>query len=259
MIVLRSPSGDIECSVVPENGGRIGSLVVAGRELLVTGDSHDDPLSWGCYPMVPYAGRVRNATLNFAGRSHALRVNMMPHSIHGTVFDRAWSVIENDATSAVLEIELGAAWPFAATVRHRIQLSNDEVLLTLNVSAIESTPIQVGWHPWFVKPVSTQLGFASMLERDATGIASEKIVDRPEGPVDDCFVDPVNQLTLHIKDLTVFLNSDCSHWVVYDVPAHATCVEPQSGAPNEINDRPFVLEPGGQFARTFSMRFASFT
>jgi aldose 1-epimerase len=113
VITLKSPNGSMTVLVYPEFGGRIGSLSVGGQEIFVTGGATDDPLSWGCYPMVPYAGRVRDAILKFAGEQFPLRKNLPPHSLHGTVFDRPWSVIENSSSVVVLEIDLGAEWPFS--------------------------------------------------------------------------------------------------------------------------------------------------
>lgn len=43
----------------PANGGRIASLEVDGVELLAPRQG-SDWLRWGCYPMVPWAGRSTN-------------------------------------------------------------------------------------------------------------------------------------------------------------------------------------------------------
>ena len=31
------------------------------------------------------------------------------------------------------------------------------------------------------------------------------------------------------------MSSSCDHWVVYDEPEHAVCIEPQSGPPDAFN------------------------
>ena len=69
-------------------GGRIASLSVDGDELLYTGKPDASLMGWGCYPMAPFAGRIRNGVLTHGSESHQLRLNMSPHSIHGTVFDQ---------------------------------------------------------------------------------------------------------------------------------------------------------------------------
>ena len=253
VITLQSPDGALTALVYPEFGGRIGSLIVGGQEIFITDSSNDDPLSWGCYPMVPYAGRVRDAILKFAGQQFPLRKNLPPHSIHGTVFDRPWNVIENSSSAVVLEIDLGAEWPFAGTVEHLIQLTDTKLELQLKVNTKDAMPIQVGWHPWFVKPHTTSLHFDAMLQRDGAGIATTQKVPQPATPVDDCFVNPEEPLTITIGNVHLTLSSDCSHWVMYDIPMHATCVEPQSGPPNGVNDMPLVLDPNTSMTRRFTI------
>ena len=77
------------------------SFQIHGRELLVTepyaaevaATRRPDPMSWGCYPMVPWAGRVRRGRFVFADGTYQLPINMAPHAIHGTGFRAAmgWS------------------------------------------------------------------------------------------------------------------------------------------------------------------------
>ena len=259
VITLQSPDGTMTALVYPEFGGRIGSLIVGGQEIFITDSSTDDPLSWGCFPMVPYAGRVRDAILKFADEQFPLRKNMPPHSIHGTVFDRPWNVIENSSSVAVLEIDLGGEWPFAATVQHHIQLTDTRLEMQLTANALNATPIQVGWHPWFVKPHATSLHFDAMLQRDSAGITTTQRAPQPATPVDDCFVNPEEPLTITIENLRLTLYSDCSHWVIYNIPLNATCVEPQSGPPNGVNDGPFELAPNTSMTREFTIEVQQIT
>lgn len=259
VITLQSPNQIVAALVYPEFGARIGSLIMKDQEIFITEAENGDPLSWGCYPMAPYAGRVRDATLHFAGDQYSLRQNMMPHAIHGTVFDRSWEVISSTPSTTVLETELGSEWPFKGIVQHRIEVSDNEIALQLTVSALQPMPVQVGWHPWFVKPDYSSLRFAAMLLRDSAGISTEERVPQPSGPVDDCFIDPEKPLTITIGSVRVMLTSDCSHWVLYDMPAHATCIEPQSGPPNCINDRPYVLPAGSRLTKNFTIDLQQIT
>jgi galactose mutarotase-like enzyme len=54
-------------------GCRLASLQAGGHELLVT--SAPSPIDWGCYPMAPYAGRVRDGCFTFRGRGYELRAD----------------------------------------------------------------------------------------------------------------------------------------------------------------------------------------
>ncbi|MEM1333882.1 MAG: hypothetical protein AAGG08_10520 [Actinomycetota bacterium] len=55
----------------------------------------------------------------------------------------------------------------------------------------------------------------------------------------------------------VEVTSDCDHLVVFDRPAHATCVEPQSGPPDAVNlggaHAPDVVAPGSPLRRTMTI------
>ena len=63
-------AGDARATILPGDGGRIGSLVVGDHELLVTGDP--DRMRWGSYPMAPFAGRIRHGRFTFRGIEHRL-------------------------------------------------------------------------------------------------------------------------------------------------------------------------------------------
>jgi len=85
---LRLSAPGVEAVVDLEAGGRLASLVIDGRELLRT--AGDGPLSWGSFPMAPYAGRIRDATFTFGGRRRRLPARLPPDALHGTVLDRRW-------------------------------------------------------------------------------------------------------------------------------------------------------------------------
>lgn len=236
------------------HGGRLASLRIKDTEVLLTGGHDDTTLSWGCYPMVPYAGRVRSGVVRFNNVDHQLPLTHPPHAAHGTVFAQSWTVANSTESTIELIANLGSQWPFGGSVSQRIELRNDHVRLELRVTAgDQAMPAQVGWHPWFCKPSHASLIFESMLQRDEHGIATSHYVQTDAINVDDCFINPLAPLLLTVNGVELVLSSDCSHWVVYDIPTHATCIEPQSGTPNEINDSPVILAPGESLARWFTI------
>jgi aldose 1-epimerase len=84
-----------------------------------------------------------------------------------------------------------------------------------------------------------------MYVRDAEGIAVDQRIPPPAGPWDDCFTDLAGPPVLRwggAAELTI--GSDCPCVVVYDEPAEAICVEPQSGPPDALNLGCDVAEPG---------------
>ena len=134
---------------------------------------------------------------------------------------------------------------------HRIAVDPAGISFDLTVSAADlAFPVSFGWHPWFRKPTELDFRPVSMYRRDADHIALDELVDVPAGPWDDCFVnhEPVE---MSIDGVGVVLTSECTHWVVYDEPAHATCIEPQTGPPDAFNIEPRVV-------RTFGSATASF-
>src|SRR3546814_10529798 len=54
--VINLSAGDVTAAVDRAHGGRLASLVVGGMELLAQRPTTApiDPLSWGCFPMVPF-------------------------------------------------------------------------------------------------------------------------------------------------------------------------------------------------------------
>jgi aldose 1-epimerase len=241
-------------SIDATHGGRLSSLRIHGTEVLLTQGPDDMALTWGCYPMVPYAGRVRFGVVRSNNVDFQLPLTLPPHAAHGTVFAQSWNVVDVTASSVDLQTDLGLQWPFGGSVSQRIELVETHIHLELCITAGDrAMPAQVGWHPWFCKPSRASLIFESMLQRDEHGIATTIRKRTDAINVDDCFINPLVPLSLTVNDIDLVLSSDCSHWVVYDLPTNSTCVEPQSGAPNEINDSPVILAPGESLTKWFDI------
>ena len=245
------------CSIDALRGARLSSLRVGGRERLLGYTRGAPATSWGAYPMVPYAGRVRDGRFNHAGTTHQLRRNFGQHAIHGTVFDVSWSIIDQSPAHAVLVASLGTRWPYGGQVVHEVVVNAQEraIICTLTVSTTsDSMPAQVGWHPWFVRPASLEIDFSEMYVRDEQYIPSGRRITPPPGPWDDCFVGARRPPTVVFADDTrVTVESDCDHWVIYDMPTHALCVEPQSGPPDGFTLAPHVVTPQSPLRRTMKL------
>lgn len=252
MALVELVHGSLTATVDCDAGGRIASFGCRGRELLVPQAS--STYDWGMYPMVPYAGRVRDAAFDFDGRTHSLPVVTDGHAMHGTVLHRSWTCVSSDTTHAQLTVGLGDDWPFRGSCTHRITLFPDRLRCVLTVDADESMPVQVGWHPWFASPRSVDTSFNAMLERDAAGITTDRRTTPAAPPVDDCFLEPNEWPRVHLADTGIEIASDCPFWVRYDAPSGDVCIEPQSGPPNGINTTPLVLGAGGSFSRWMELR-----
>ena len=246
---LRLATDDASVTIDPASGGRIASARILGHEVLLT--EGPGPIEWGCFPMVPFAGRLRDGTLRFDGRSWHLPANLPPHAIHGTTLDRPWRV-DDERT---LSVDLGPDWPFAGRVVQRFDLQPGRLGVELELLADEPMPATIGWHPWFrwhldagssaADGARLELAASGMYERDAAGIATTRLVPPPPGPWDDCFTGLIRPPVVRWPGrLELQIDSSCPDWVVFTESPRGLCVEPQTGPPDGPNVRPTLVRPG---------------
>jgi aldose 1-epimerase len=254
---LRLEAHGVQALIDLAHGGRLASLVIDGRELLAT--EGFGPIGWGCFPMAPFAGRVRHGRFTFRGRRRRLPLAMPPHAIHGTVLDLAWHVIDDRTIAS----GLGPDWPFAGRAIQRFELGPGRLAFRLELQADEPMPASIGWHPWFLRrppavpgsgtaaargtPLELELDLdaGAMYRRDADGITLRDLTAPTPGPWDDCFTDLRRPPVLRWPGfLELTIGSDCRDWVIYTVPEDALCVEPQTAPPDALNTGATTVEPG---------------
>ena len=266
-VVLRV--GPAEAVLDPGAGGRIAAIRVDGMDLLVM--QGYGPLAWGAYPMVPWAGRLRDGLLRWDGAVHALPTHLLPpHAIHGTLVEATWETgLPTGDTTAVLEAPLGSPWPFGGRAVHRVALVAESLTATLEVHADERPfPAIVGWHPWFPRtlrrpsgaagsPVEVDLRASGMLLRGDDGLPTGQVVPVPPGPWDDCFVGVTSPPVVRWPGaFEIALESDAAYWVVYTEHSAGVCVEPQTGPPDGLNTGHFTLvEPGRPLVASMTLRW----
>ncbi|HET9083562.1 MAG TPA: hypothetical protein VFN41_04095 [Candidatus Limnocylindrales bacterium] len=226
-------------TVDPTAGGRIASLVVHGHEILVT--DGEGPLWWGCYPMAPFAGRIRDGRFRFRGRDYQLPLRMPPNAIHGTVLDSAWQVTFRSQHRVELESDLGRDWPFRGRATQAIVLVPGGLEATLTVEAVDPMPVVLGWHPWFRREIdgaAAELDFVAhwMYARDAAGLPTGATIPPTSRPWDDAFTDiDVPPRLTWPGVIRLDIRSTAQFWVVFDERDDAICVEPQTGPPDAFN------------------------
>lgn len=239
MIFLENHNTRLEFDI--KQGGRIAALNIAGMDILVT--RNDNPLSWGAYPMAPWVGRLRNGLFHFQNRSYDFPLNLDGHALHGTCLNREWRLIEHSKNTLQVAIDLGEHWPFKGEARQRLCLNTNSLSLDLEVHSFEHTfPASIGWHPWFRKQLpqgeAAQLTFTAQARYacDNQQIPNGILIEPGASPWDDCFIGVKQPPTiLWPAALELSIHSPSSHWVVYNQPAHALCVEAQTAAANAIN------------------------
>jgi|CXWL01.1.fsa_nt_gi aldose 1-epimerase len=267
MRLIELASAHTRATVAPEAGGRLVQIEIleggVWLPLLVAPTKLqsllDEPLRGGCYPMVPWPGRVDHSRFSWRGDSFELPRNDGPHSIHGSGVYRPWEVREVTATSCRLELDLGSSdgWPFPAVVTQDIAVVDDAIKLQMEVRALDQGefPAGVGWHPWFrrdVRPgvdprvrVAADLHYVSRADLVPTGatMVPEGEADLREGPqlgarrLDDFYGGVAEPMTVVWGDLVLTMRSSANmgHAVVYTRSPRGFCVEPQTCVPDAFN------------------------
>ncbi|ATL29270.1 aldose epimerase [Streptomyces formicae] len=241
-------AGDAEVTVQPGNGCRIGSLRIGGTELLRQGKKY------GCFPMVPWCGRIADGRFRDGATVHQMPLNSPPHAIHGFARDAEWRTARPahlSADRAVFTYELADPWPYPGRVTQIVELGEDALTLRLGIETYgDSFPAQAGWHPWFNRNLGGQdvtLDFspAWQEERGDDHLPTGRRVDPAPGPWDDCFgmPDGVDVTLTWPGQLEVNVKSREQWVVVYDEQEAAVCVEPQTGPPNGLNTAPRLVTP----------------
>ena len=144
--------GHLRLQVFPRDGARITSLQAFGFEVLRQWEPQRKAFQYGCFPMVPWAGRLGDATLTVGEKQYALPANKPPHALHGMACYSSWESVEHKADTLKLRMPLGAPWPWQGEVLQTLTLEDDALILRLEIHTMSETfPASAGWHPWFVK------------------------------------------------------------------------------------------------------------
>jgi aldose 1-epimerase len=166
--VIRLEAGDWRAELEPRLGGAVLSLTFRGRPILrPTPEGADDPLQTACFPLVPYANRIRRGRFRFDGQAHDIGATpgFEPHALHGVGWRTAWTAEQVDAHAAVLTLrhDAGADWPWAFDAEQRLVLSDDglSIVLSLTNRDDRAAPAGVGLHPYFHRPPDARLTLAA--------------------------------------------------------------------------------------------------
>lgn len=274
-------AGDASVEISPDLGGRLASLRVRGRELLVgPAGPGDRSLTWGFYLMAPWPGRLAGGRLEWRGRTIQLPRTHGRNAIHGLVWGLRWTVDEASAAHATLSCALPSPeWPMGGVVRQSFALRAGGLTMDASIEAGDAMPAALGWHPWFARggdPVRLRV-HADEVEETRRMIPTGRrlpatgALDLRGGPVlgrrrlDHAYVGAHSPATLDWPDLRLTLAFEPSpaSLVVY-TPPHAVCVEPQTAQPNALALSPAAaraagvrfLEPGETLAARLELSWS---
>ena len=152
-------AGLLQVDVLPAVGGSIARfdyLGPGGRQSLLRGtdDAYDDVLGSSCYPLVPYANRIRGGRFQCDGREVQLAPNLQGDAspLHGQGWRAPWSVesVAGDRLGMIFRHEAGE-WPWAYESRQQLVLTPEGLEIALNCRNLSALPMPcgMGLHPYF--------------------------------------------------------------------------------------------------------------
>lgn len=114
----------------------------------------------GCFPLVPYANRVKNGFFTLANKQYQIADNhcQQPHALHGDGWTNKWHVIERGNTW----IKLGHRshlYPFDYSAEQTIKILDKSLSIDIKITHLGKNPMPygLGFHPWFIKHDNTEL------------------------------------------------------------------------------------------------------
>jgi aldose 1-epimerase len=278
-MVELSDSG-VVTRIDPADGGRIVSLVIGDVERILSkagARAREPALYWGCYPMVPWAGRLSHGRIPTTDGEVRLEPNLPPSAIHGLGFDKSWEIVERSETAVTMMCELrGLGWPFGGRALQTLRLGVNGLELELDLGGYtKAGPAGLGWHPWFTRPSSGDLELcvdaSEVLVLDADLVPTGEVrrvtpsEDLRSGPpvgdrrLDHVYVRTKSPARVRWPDLELRIEYDTSlQTVVVHTAPEGICVEPQTMWPNApllaaagVRDTGLrTLEPGDSLSAT---------
>lgn len=238
----------------PAAGGRIASLVAGGVERMVTREQAPAAgldVFWGCFPMVPWCGRLDGGALPDGQYESWLETNLDGHAIHGLAFSRPWTLRDSGPNRVSMTFRLaGLGWNNGGEAWQTLSLRPGRLDLELGLRGLDrSAPVGVGWHPWFRRPRAGDLRIrvcsAEEVEQDNRLIPTGRILpvrgesDLRGGPpigerrLNTVYANTSAPAEIWWPDLHLTISFDHTvGTVVVFTPEAGVCVEPQTLWPN---------------------------
>lgn len=205
---LALQSGAFAVDIHPAMGGAIGRfawrrsdgtqvdiLRPASKAAIRAGNSGGA----SCFPLFPYSNRIRDCRFRFNGEEIVLARNTPgPHVEHGHGWQRRWTVIASNSSSATIgfkhDPEHDTTWPFAYAAEQHFFLDAKGLSIRLTARNLDkrSMPVGFGLHPYF--PLTP----GSRLQADVKGFweTDAEVLPTSHGNVPARF-DPANGLMMN--------------------------------------------------------------
>lgn len=245
---------DLSVTIYKDDGCRITNLIFKDVELLRQHTPDKKAFQYGCFPMVPWVGRLKNGEFNVKDKSYFLYQNKGKNAMHGMAHFFDWDLTFFDGKTAKFETEIKEPWPFICKVEHIIQLQDNCLYLTLKIKTDKDEfPVDAGWHPWFLKQpkgdnTEVELYFepTSMQITGDDEIPTNESIKKPEGPWDDTFNFKdfnASAKLLYPNKREIVITSNCPNLTVFNKQPDALCVNTMTNLPNGLNSNPNFISP----------------
>ena len=147
--------------IAPECGGALTRFDVQVGDALVdvlrpAQDRNDHricALGSSCFPLIPYAGRLREGRFRFAGTEYQFPLNAAPerHSSHGDGWTRPWDLTHLDRRTAIMTLRADDSAPLQYESTQSISVNSQRLRIVLSCrnAGPHSIPSGLGLHPYF--------------------------------------------------------------------------------------------------------------
>jgi aldose 1-epimerase len=239
-------------------------------------------LAASCFPLIPYAGRLRGGRFDFDGRTIVYPLNALPeiNSSHGDGFTRRWALTQLERHRAVMEILPDPGAPIQYHCARCVEVLDDRVRVGMRIRNLEERriPLGIGLHPYFANRDGAVLAAElpvrwhwdsqlmpttrepnSREPQYTRGVAAGQlpVAAQYEGWNGEARIEwPADGVTVRLVTRPAL-----SHVVIWAPQGEDFfCFEPLSHATDSFNLRnsgfadmqPIVLEPGASYEQTFS-------
>jgi len=255
---IRISAGAWEAELAPPLGGAVVALRHDGVDILRPApDRAADPTALSCFPMAPYANRIRDGAFQWEGRDWRLHgeTDGNGHSLHGVGWRSAWTCVTNDSAHALLSHthDGGERWPWRYRAEQDIAIDTAglHIRLTMTNLAATAAPCGLGLHPYFIHRGDAwlQANFAGVWMSDAAQLPTR--LDRADrigdwtngetigahGGIDNCYSGWDGVARIHTSGHAIVMRAQGARWMHLYAPPGADffCAEPVSHMPDAIN------------------------
>jgi len=210
-----------------------------------------------CFPLAPFASRVRNGQFIWNEQVVSLAPNFLPqrHALHGQAWQSSWSIVSHTAEQLNLSFSYNNGdWPWDYSLELIYQLKDNELKMSLTVKnlADNDMPSGLGLHPYFDLDDNTtiKVDASTMWQVDDTllptsvenapdGINSDDGVSTHHLVIDNVLINDSNEREITWADRGFKANiasTGCPYTVLYrPSKAKFLCIEPISHSTNALN------------------------